>query len=117
MLEKTVITSQKDSSGATLQRFDAYIVSQVHQIGYNYSRTVQPSVLDLELDEVIQLVRIKFWQALGKRNIRYPYAYIKLIIQSQFIDMIRYQRRYELVSLNEEFTHSSIKYDALFVSD
>lgn len=117
MLEKVGVTSQKDVSDATLQRFDAYIVAQVHQIGYNYARHVPPSVLDLELDEVIQLVRIKFWQALEKRDIRYPYAYIKLIIQSQFIDMLRCQKRCELVSLNEEFAHSATTFDALCVSD
>ncbi len=117
MLEKVGVTSQKDVSDATLQRFDAYIVAQVHQIGYSYARHVPPSVLDLELDEIIQLVRIKFWQALEKRDIRYPYAYIKLIIQSQFIDMLRCQKRCELVSLNEEFAHSATTFDALYVSD
>lgn len=117
MLDEAVATSQRDSCEATLKCLDAYIVSQVHKLGCHYSQNIHPAVLDLELDEVIQRVRIKFWQALEKRNIRYPYAYIKLIIQSQFIDMIRCQKRYVLESLNEELAHSETEIDALYVSD
>jgi DNA-directed RNA polymerase specialized sigma24 family protein len=102
MLNEAVATTERDIYEATLHCFDTYIISQVHRLGYYYARNVHPAVLDLELDEVVQRVRIKFWQALEKRNICYPYAYIKLIIQSEFIDMTRRQKRHMALSLDEE---------------
>jgi DNA-directed RNA polymerase specialized sigma24 family protein len=92
-----------------LRRLDGYIVSQVHRLGRYYSRDIHPAVLDLELDEVIQRVRIKLWQALEKRDIRYPYAYVKLIIQSEFIDMTRRQKPYLSLSIDEELTHAEVE--------
>ena len=101
MLDEVATTSERDICEATLNCFDTYIISQVHRLSYYYARNIHPAVMDLELDEVIQRVRIKFWQALEKRNIRYPYAYIKLIIQSEFIDMTRRQKRHIALSLDE----------------
>lgn len=109
MLYEAVAASRRDICEVTLRRLDGYIVSRVHRLGRYYARNIHPAVLDLELDEVIQRVRIKFWQALEKRNIRYPYVYIKLIIQSEFIDMTRRQKHYLALSIDEELTHAEVE--------
>ena len=109
MSYEAIATSRRDLCEATLKRLDGYIVSQVNRLGCYYFRDIHPAVLDLELDEVIQRVRIKLWQALEKRDIRYPCAYIKLIIQSEFIDMIRQQKPHLSLSIDEELTHAEVE--------
>src|SRR5437660_8482819 len=79
MLDEAASASTRDMCEATLKRLDGYIKTQVYRVGRYYARDIHPAVWDLELDEIIQRVRIKLWQALEKRGIRYPYAYIKLI--------------------------------------
>src|SRR5438270_10396947 len=117
MLCEAVATSRRDICEVILRRLDGYIVSQVHRLGHYYSRDIHPAVLDLELDEVIQRVRIKLWQALEKRDIRYPYAYVKLIIQSEFIDMTRRQKPYLSLSIDEELTHAEVEIAARHMAD
>ena len=117
MQDTVAATTQKEMSDAILKRYDAYIVAQVHQIGYFYRQTIHPGVLDLELDDIMQLARIKFWRALEKGTIHYPYAYIKLIIQSLFIDMLRRQKHRLYLSLDDELTHDKIEIDIQRVAD
>ncbi len=117
MLNEAIAASRRDICEVTLRRVDGYIVSQVHRLGRYYSRDIHPAVLDLELDEIIQRVRIKLWQALEKRDIRYPYAYIKLIIQSEFIDMTRRQKHYLSLSIDEELTHAEVEIAARHMAD
>lgn len=109
MYYQTAATARRDSSEAILSRLDSYIVSQVHRLGCYYVRDIRPEVLDLELDEVVQRVRIKLWQAIEKREIHYPYAYIRLIIQSEFIDMIRRQRPSLWLSIDQEQTRAEVE--------
>jgi len=117
MFYKEAAVSRRDICDMFLNHLDGYIVSQVHRLGRCYSRDIHPAVLDLELDEVIQRVRIKFWQALEKREIYYPYAYIKLIIQSEFIDMKRRKRPYLSLSIDEELTQSEVEIAAQHMAD
>ena len=117
MLYEAVANSRRDICEATLRRLDGYIISQVHRLGHCYFRDIHPAVLDLELDEIIQRVRIKLWQALEKRDIHYPYAYIKLIIQSEFIDMKRRKNPYLLLSIDEELTHDEVERAARHMAD
>ncbi len=117
MLYEAVAASRRGICEVILRRLDGYIVSQVHRLGCYYSRDIHPAVLDLELDEVIQRVRIKLWQALEKRDIRYPYAYVKLIIQSEFIDMTRRQKPSLSLSIDEELTHAEVEIAARHMAD
>lgn len=117
MLYEATSASHEDIFEVTLKRFDGYIVSQVHRVGRNYARHVHPAVLDLELDEVIQRVRIKLWQALEKRDILYPYAYIKLIINSEFIDMTRRQKLTLSLPSGDELISSEIEIVAGLMDD
>ena len=117
MLYQAIAASRRDICEATLRRLDGYIISRVHRLGHCYSGDIHPAVLDLELDEIIQRVRIKLWQALEKRDIHYPYAYIKLIIQSEFIDMKRRQKPYLSLSIDEKLTHDEVEIAARHMAD
>jgi DNA-directed RNA polymerase specialized sigma24 family protein len=109
MLYPAAAVSRRDACEMCLHHLDGYIVSQVHRLGHCYSRDFHPAVLDLELDEIIQRVRIKFWQALEKRDIHYPHAYIKLIIQSEFIDMRRRKKGYSSLPIDEELIQAEVE--------
>jgi RNA polymerase sigma-70 factor (ECF subfamily) len=78
-----------------LKLYDGYIYALV------YKKMQRPSfnhVLsgrmnsELEVDEIAQHVRIKLWQALSRRRIQHPKAYINAIVQHELIDMARRQK-------------------------
>src|SRR5579859_3469429 len=73
----------------TLKRCDPYIVAQVRELIRRNPHIAHPAVLDLEMDELVQRVRVKFWHALSVRGVDYSRAYIKRIVHSEFIDMLR----------------------------
>jgi DNA-directed RNA polymerase specialized sigma24 family protein len=72
-----------------LARFDPYIVAQVQKMARRSSNIAHPDVLDLEIDEIIQRVRIKFWKALEAKEIEYHRAYIRTIVSTEFNDLSR----------------------------
>lgn len=74
---------------AVLDQYDAYLVRQVHDYMRLHSDVIRPEVLDLETDDLAQRVRIKFWHALQDKPIDYPKTYIKRIVHSEFIDLVR----------------------------
>src|SRR3989442_1307210 len=78
-----------------LERFDPYIIAHVKKLALHNISWVHPDLLSLELDEIIQLVRIKFWRALRKQEIQYPSAYIQRIISNELVDIGR-RRKPEL---------------------
>jgi DNA-directed RNA polymerase specialized sigma24 family protein len=72
-----------------LVRFDSYIVMLVKNKASHSSNIARPEVLDLEIDEITQSVRIKFWQALLKKEIEHHRAYIRSIVSNEFNDIGR----------------------------
>jgi RNA polymerase sigma factor (sigma-70 family) len=76
-----------------LQQYDSYIVMQVRERVSHEPAFTRLPVLELEIDELVQLVRIKFWRILQEKEIQYPRAYIKRIVNSEFIDMMRRQKQ------------------------
>jgi len=74
---------------AVLAEYDAYLVRQVHNCMRLHPDVIRPEVLDLETDELVQRTRIKFWNALQDKKIDYHKTYIKRIVNSEFIDMVR----------------------------
>lgn len=48
-----------------------------------------PEVLDLEVHELAQRSRIKLWRTLQKRHITHIKAYIRCIVHSESMDMVR----------------------------
>jgi DNA-directed RNA polymerase specialized sigma24 family protein len=74
---------------AMLEEYDSYIIRQVQDRMRQHPHVVCRDVFDLETDELVQRVRIKFWHALEDKHIDYPKTYIKRIVNSEFIDMVR----------------------------
>lgn len=84
--------SEKESDSdieEILVRFDPYIVMLVKNKTSSSSNIARPEVLDLEIDEITQRVRIKFWQALLKKEIEHHRAYIRSIVSNEFNDIGR----------------------------
>src|SRR6266487_5334833 len=85
------ITSQKEtgeSSEEILKRFDWYIAVQTKRIVRLYPALAHQAVVDLEIDELMQRVRIKLWRTLKKRTILYPHNYIKRMILYVLIERL-----------------------------
>ncbi len=57
---------------------------------------------DLEIDELVQRVRIKLWQALQKGTINNPRAYIQRVVDTVTIDVMRRYRRVLPLMRDEE---------------
>ncbi len=72
-----------------LVRFDSYVVMLVQKKAGSSSNIARPEVLDLEIDEIIQRVRIKFWRALLTKHIDHYRAYIRSIVSNEFNDLGR----------------------------
>ena len=72
-----------------LVRLDPYIVALVENMARRSSSIARPEVLDLEIDEIVQKVRIKLWKALTEKLIAYPRAYIRAIVSNEFNDIPR----------------------------
>src|SRR5262249_41436148 len=72
-----------------LVRLDPYIVALVEKMARRSSNIARPEVLDLEIDEIVQRVRIKLWKALMVKLIEYPRAYIRTIVNNEFNDIPR----------------------------
>jgi hypothetical protein len=53
------------------------------------SNIARPEVLDLEIDEITQRVRIKFWMALKTKDIEHHRAYIRTIVSNELHDLGR----------------------------
>jgi Sigma-70 region 2 len=79
----------KEAIEAVLNRFDWYITLHTKRVVRHYPSIAHAAVLDLEVDELAQRVRIKFWHALERRTILYPHNYIKRIIRNELIDKQR----------------------------
>lgn len=77
----------------TLARFDQYIVTLVTQRALRSSNFARPGQFDLEVDEMVQRVRIKFWQALETRRIEYPKAYLNAMVWNEFHDLSRKRKQ------------------------
>lgn len=97
---------KQDMLSSRIECFDQYIVAHVHRFKPHYASIVHPAVLDLEIDELTQRVRIKFWQALEKRDIHYPAAYIRLIIRNEFVNIVRRQKSLLPLPDSEECLYS-----------
>jgi len=89
---------------AILEQNDPFIILQAREVVRQNPNMAHSAVLDLEVSELAQRVRIKFWQALTRRHIEYVKAYIRRIVRSEFIDMMRRKKPlYSLSQLVDEY--------------
>lgn len=104
-MEQHNLVPATDSEDATadelLTKLDAYIIDTVSKkMSRLSSSVVPPDILDLEIDEMIQLVRIKLWQAQQQQQpIQYPRAYIQAIVTHAYVDRIRAYKNQRAMSL------------------
>jgi DNA-directed RNA polymerase specialized sigma24 family protein len=73
----------------TLARLNTFIVALVGRKARYSSNFARSEVFDLEVDEMVQRVRFKFWNALSVRHINHPEAYIRTIVCNEFNDLSR----------------------------
>lgn len=93
----------EESPEMILNRYDSYLVLYVQHVIKHRLTGVNPLVLDLEVDDLTQRTRIKFWHALLKNRILYPRIYIRRIAHSEFIDMLRRRKNlYPLQAIEEQ---------------
>ena len=76
-----------------LAQHDQYIVALVRRRALRSTNFARPGQFDLEVDEMAQRVRIKFWQALLAKRIEYPKAYLNVIVWNEFHDLSRKPRQ------------------------
>jgi len=88
---------------ALLEQFDPYIIMQGEAFGRTHSYLAHPAILDLEIKEVIQHVRIKLWEKLQEQHsITHYKTYIKSMIRNAFIDEMR-KKKHLLPLLTDEY--------------
>ena len=85
----------------TLAEYHHYIVDLVEHMARRNSNLVRPEVFDLEIDEIVQRVRIKLWYALKEKSIKYLKAYIRTIVRNECNDLSR-ERKSLLPSLTHD---------------
>ena len=103
--EATCIMKQ-EAGEAMLKRFDAYIVKQVHLLSRSFLMVVHPAAFDLEIDDLIQRVRINLWRTMGRNEISHPYAYIKRMIHNEMVNISRQQKRLVSLPKDEEWRYA-----------
>ncbi|MBA2395826.1 MAG: sigma-70 family RNA polymerase sigma factor [Ktedonobacteraceae bacterium] len=90
----------KDTNEAILEDVDGFIIVQARKLMGWHLIAGHAELDTLEVDELIQRVRIKLWKMLEKGPILHPYSYARRIVYSEFIDMKRQQK--QLLPLPDE---------------
>src|SRR5579884_2592544 len=92
----------QETNERLLLQLDTYITSRVKLFMYHYGELAHRSLQTVEVEELEQRTRIKFWRTLEKHQIHHPRAYIKHIIYSEFHDMARQQKAQIALANDEE---------------
>ena len=83
-----------------LEDFDGYIRSLV---GRKMPRAVvRREMLDMEVEEIVQNTRIKLWQAIQRREIINLKAYVRCIVHTECVNIVRGYKPTFPLPLNEE---------------
>jgi DNA-directed RNA polymerase specialized sigma24 family protein len=62
---------------------------------------IPPEILDIEVDELAQKIRLKFWSALQKSYIVNPKAYVRCIARTESIDMARKYKKISTLPIDD----------------
>ena len=65
-------------------------------------RALPPERLPTAIDELAQNARLKLWQAMQKRSIEHHKSYIRRLIEHEAIDILRHERSFVRLDVNEE---------------
>ena len=82
----------KEHSETILQTIDSYLVAQASKLVSLYTKHNYGWQDTLEIDELIQRVRIKLWRILEKKEIDNLFPYVRRAVYNEFIDMKRQQK-------------------------
>jgi RNA polymerase sigma factor (sigma-70 family) len=70
-----------------LEHYDSFIRMLARK---NMPRSITSAdVIDLDMDELVQITRLKLWLALEKQDIRNMNAYIRRIVYNEAVNMVR----------------------------
>jgi len=83
-----------------LRKYEPYIRSLARK-QFPHNR-VHPDLLDLDIDEVVQNVRVKLWLTLLRERVISIRAYIRSIVHSVIVDMIRKYEPAQSLPLDED---------------
>jgi len=89
---------EHDSEAEFLAQHDEYIKMLV----WKKVQRASSWISDLETDELAQRVRIKLWQALQKGTISNPRAYIRCVVDTVTVDMMRHYKLVLSLVIDEE---------------
>ncbi len=97
--EETVALHTPDEN-AIIQEYDGYI----RNLAYHYipRQMIRADILDLEIDELIQTVRVKFWEALSRREIKNYKAYLRRMMHNEAVNYRRKARFHQVLDTDEE---------------
>lgn len=98
-LERNVTLPTLDEN-AIMQEYDDYIRKLAHQ--YIPRKIIHIDVLDLEIDELIQAVRVKFWEALSRNEIKSYKAYLRSMVHNEAISYTRKAKFHQFLDTDEE---------------
>lgn len=83
-----------------LERYDDFIRALARK---TIPHTVTSAdVIDLDIDELTQITRLKLWLALQNQEIRHMNAYIRRIVHNEAINMVRQYKPTEPLITNDE---------------
>jgi len=88
---------ENDPVDMFLAQNEPHIQSEVRKVVKSFS---SDGILDLEVDELAQAVRVKLWKACQKQPIKHPRAYIMAVARTTAIDVIRRHKSVLYLSMN-----------------
>ncbi len=92
--------SADQSADELLRRFDEYIIALARN---QFPRSISiPTIFDLEVDEIVQITRIKLWSAYKKQPIYNIKAYIRTLVRHEIINSIRMHKKMQPLLVEKE---------------
>lgn len=89
----TLPVIEDSNINSLLRQYDAYIYALAQKsIPHQLAHSAGENLFELEVDELAQRSRIKFWQALEKRQVAFPKTYIRHIVYSECVDLARQRK-------------------------
>src|SRR6266496_990384 len=85
---------------AVIQEYEGYIRKLAYQ--FIPRQVICADVLDLEIDELVQTVRIKFWLALSRQKINNYKSYLRRMVHNEAINIQRSSRFNQFLDTDEE---------------
>lgn len=84
----------------TLEQYDAFIIMLARNALRHYEN--KPEIVEMEIDEIAQMTRIKLWSALTQTHIIDFKAYIRRIVHNETINLLRRRKHETLLPIDEE---------------